>query len=203
MRRSSTNASPNLALHRTRSRPRFLRVHSLLTRAGLVSLIVRQHASVTSTEATSDQPTSVCRTDALFRLSSGLGGGGRSIRNVQPPCDRASADRSHGSFDLLSFADAERAATMKHLAPTRCIQRYADVAKKPVWFGRLFNAGDAPREIERYRPGVDAIEQILSRRFTRLVFLPRVSYRQASQVDGSLVPNTTLSARQVSALARS
>ena len=77
---------------------------------------------------------------------------------------------------------------MKHLAPTRCIQRYADVAKQPVWFGGLFNAGDAPREIERYRPGVDAIEQILSRRFTRLVFLPRVSYRQASQVNGSLMP---------------
>ena len=77
---------------------------------------------------------------------------------------------------------------MKHLAPTRCIQRYADVAKKTVWLAGLFNTGDATREMEWYRPGVDAIKQILSRRFTRLVLLPRVSYRQASQVDGSLVP---------------
>jgi len=77
---------------------------------------------------------------------------------------------------------------MKHLASTSRIQRYADVAKKTVCIGGLFNPGDSPREIERYRPGVDAIEQVLSRRFTRLVLLLRVSYRQACQVDGGFVP---------------
>ena len=76
---------------------------------------------------------------------------------------------------------------MKHLVTPSCIQRHADVAKKPVWLGGLFNSGDTTGKIERWCLGADAVEQILSRRITRLVLLLSVSYRQASQVDGSLV----------------